>query len=141
MRLSRFRRLRPAERTLLCRAAAWVVWVRLSLWLFPFQSVWRRTLLWSRAREYRGDFAPGEVVETVARISRYVPWASCLTQALASFVLLRRFGHPCRLRIGVSRTGQGLLAHAWVESNGEVLNHGNDVSDYTLLPDLGGEGG
>lgn len=48
--------------------------------------------------------------------------ASCLTQALAGWVLLTRHGVTSRVRIGVSSHEQhGFKAHAWLEVEGEVV--------------------
>lgn len=69
-------------------------------------------------------------------MSRYVPAASCLTQALAMLVLLNRFGHSSELRIGVVKNdADRLKAHAWVECEGKiVIGSRMDLSRYTVLP-------
>ena len=69
--------------------------------------------------------------------SRYVPAASCLTQALATQVLLSRRRHPACLRIGVVKGTDGQFqAHAWVESDGVVVIGVSDseLEPYTPLP-------
>jgi hypothetical protein len=48
--------------------------------------------------------------------------ATCLRQALVLWFLLRRRGVPAELRIGVRKQADCLEAHAWVESNGGVLD-------------------
>ena len=48
----------------------------------------------------------------------------CLPRALAIFVLLRRWGIPATLHIGVKRFPFG--AHAWVECMGEMLDDSAD---------------
>ena len=54
-----------------------------------------------------------------------LPWQStCLTQAVAAAALLRRYRLPGKLSLGVGRgqpVGDGLLAHAWLESGELVL--------------------
>jgi hypothetical protein len=58
---------------------------------------------------------------------RYVPAATCLTQALVTKFLLDRYGHHAIMRIGVRRSDSGLFqAHAWVESNGKVVIGGSE---------------
>jgi len=81
------------------------------------------------------------VTWAVAVASRYVPLVTCLTQALATQVLLGRCGHPASLRIGVARSERGQLqAHAWVESQGRIVFGGlKNLSHYTPLPPLEGE--
>ena len=47
---------------------------------------------------------------------------NCLVQALAAQSILARAGYTCELQIGAAKNGpRKLLAHAWVERNGEVL--------------------
>ena len=71
--------------------------------------------------------------------SRYVPGATCLVRALAAETLLRKYGHDACLRIGVSKnSSQVLLAHAWVESEGQVVIGGEEAGGLTPLR-AGGE--
>jgi hypothetical protein len=77
-----------------------------------------------------------------SRVTRCVPVVgTCLTQALATQILLGWRGHPTHLRIGVaySETGQ-LQAHAWIESDGQiVVGELSDLPRYHPLP-LEGQG-
>lgn len=88
-------------------------------------------------REPKGEGAFAEKAAwAVMTSSRYVPAATCLTQAFATQVLLSRRGLPARLRIGVVKGKDGRLqAHAWVESNGVVVigGSGPDVERYKPL--------
>jgi hypothetical protein len=74
-------------------------------------------------------------VETAAR---HMPLANtCLTQALAAQVLLARRGYPALLRIGVVKGDKdNLQAHAWVESEGEVVIGGYELERYAHLATL-----
>jgi len=66
-----------------------------------------------------------------------VPRATCLAQALALQVLLRRRGIDCRLRLGVAHDATaGLVAHAWLESEGRVLIGNQELSRYSPLVEL-----
>jgi hypothetical protein len=62
----------------------------------------------------------------------------CLPKALAVLVLFRRAGVDAELRLGVAREdGRSVRAHAWVESEGEVVIGGDvPLADYTPLPTL-----
>jgi hypothetical protein len=83
------------------------------------------------------------VVWAMAVVSQYLPGVrTCLMQALATYVLLRRCGHTAYLRIGVARSEDGQLqAHAWVETGGRiVIGDMEDVSRYTPMPPLEGNG-
>jgi hypothetical protein len=108
--------------------------VRLGLWIIPFKrlgAITARTL----PRGHCGSVSSaGQISNAIRSCARIVPGASCLTQALAAEVLMKRREHACALRLGVARNGDGRLrAHAWLESNG-VAVVGGGLSDYTLLP-------
>lgn len=81
---------------------------------------------------------PERIAWAVRAASRYVPDAACLTQALATQVLLARNGYPSNLRIGVTFGEQkSLHAHAWVEVQGRVLIGGGAfLEQLTPLADL-----
>jgi hypothetical protein len=119
-----------------------VAFIRLGLWVMPFVVVrqlvsrlGRRTLRCSGAEQRR----PEALVLAVRRVGRAVPCASCLTQALAAEVLLRRAGHTPRVRIGLRRDDFGALrAHAWVENRGQVVLGDAEVEGFTPLPALEG---
>jgi len=65
----------------------------------------------------------------VTRAARFVPGASCLTQALSLQVLLARRGLHSRLCIGVRKgAASAFEAHAWVERGGRVLIGGEDTA-------------
>jgi hypothetical protein len=50
-------------------------------------------------------------------------------------LLLKHVGHEAELRIGVAKNERGgLQAHAWVESNGEIVVGGiTGLSHFTVL--------
>ena len=65
---------------------------------------------------------------------------TCLTQALAAELLLRRAGHPAAIHVGVAKTSSGrLAAHAWIEAYGRVLLGDHDLDHYTRLHPVGGD--
>lgn len=89
-----------------------------------------------RARMSAGTAQPTveDITWAVRRVSRSVPGATCLTQALAAQLLLSRRGHASRLRIGVTRPAdERLRAHAWLERDGVILIGGAGVAAYTPL--------
>ena len=119
-----------------------LVWtVRLTLWLLPFHIVCGHI---HRLNEKHGKRKSTEnrhlsvIAHRVTRVSRYVPKATCLTQAIATMILLYLKNYPATLRIGVARNNEGRFeAHAWVESEGSVVIGGsktNLYSKYSLLP-------
>jgi hypothetical protein len=117
--------------------------IRLTLWLLPFRLVRRLAgylISPARRRDRTGWPAIPQLTQSVTAVSRYVPQATCLTQALAAQILLHRYGHPASLRIGVARSQSGKFeAHAWLESDGVVVIGGTEAElrrRYSPLPTL-----
>jgi hypothetical protein len=142
-RLRTFLGLSRGDQWLLVGVALLLGATRLGLWLLPFPAV--RRIVARAARPVRGEAAAdpsalGRLAWAVAVASRAVPRATCLTQALAAQVLLRRRGYPAALRIGVARGAGGRFeAHAWVESEGRVIVGAAPPGRYTPLPALEGD--
>src|SRR5687768_9111017 len=104
-----------ADQSLLMKALAVVCCVRLGLWVLPFRTmralVARSTsneLEFNSPRLHDENNPPQDrklaksIASAVRRSSHYVPAASCLTQALATQILLARRGQISSLRIGVT---------------------------------------
>lgn len=129
-------RLPPVERRLLMKAWLVLLVVRLGLWVLPFHCQRR---LWQRLITAVPAVAPaaGEadrIAWAVTLAGRYVPHATCLTQALALQILLNREGAAALLRLGVVKDEQGrVMAHAWLEQDGQVLIGGGLLDHYTAL--------
>ncbi|MEZ4516170.1 MAG: lasso peptide biosynthesis B2 protein [Chloroflexota bacterium] len=62
--------------------------------------------------------------------------ATCLPQSLVLWHFLRQAGYPADLRIGVNKQDGGLIGHAWVELDGQVINDIPDVRDRYAQVDL-----
>ena len=62
-----------------------------------------------------------ELSWAITQAARFIPGASCLTQALSLQVLLSKAGLHSRLCIGVRKESKGFEAHAWIERDGRVL--------------------
>lgn len=139
MQLRKLSTIPAYERRLLVIALPIVVLVRLGLWLCPLQSL--QSFLARLADEMAAPLAHPDYADRVARAvrraSQLVPRASCLTQALATMLLLRRRGLIGRLCIGVQRDADGIFrAHAWVELRGKVIIGGSPdgLAEFTPLP-------
>lgn len=134
--LDRWRRVPAARRSALRESLAAVILVRLCLHLLPWR-MWARVVgSPPRAREIANSVQPtaDDVIWAVGRVSRAVPGATCLTQALAAQLLLSRRGQTSQLRIGVTRAPhQRLRAHAWLERDGIIVIGAADVAAYTPL--------
>jgi hypothetical protein len=64
----------------------------------------------------------------------HVVEARCLHQSLALHAWLRRERLPSELRIGVRKSYDELIAHAWIELGGQVVNDGPDrVAEFSPL--------
>ena len=141
--IAKFLRLSSAERKLFIRAMLFLWAVRCGLWILPYERLYRFLFRKRHATEnLRIDHARvALIVRSVKSTSRYVPSATCLTQALVALRLLDEAGQMARLRIGVARSDRGKLeAHAWVECQGHVIIGGNhaELSRYTVLQAIEG---
>jgi Transglutaminase-like superfamily len=141
--LCKFLFLEPSVRRLLLRTVL-ILWAaRLGLWLLPLSTLHR---LVAKLRRMEPIFSQVDsaniekIVWSVAVASRYVPAATCLTQALAGQILLAQYGEPALLQIGVAKNEAGKLeAHAWVESRGRiVIGDSEELFRYTRLPSMEG---
>src|SRR5262245_60814429 len=122
-RLKKFFQLPTEDRRLLISAAALLWIVQLGLWILLFESLYRFLSVKRRFASNSKKSAPvSRIVWAVAVMSRYVPCAACLTQALVTQSLLDRFGQPASLGIGVAKDLEGRFrAHAWVEVEGDIV--------------------
>ena len=119
-----------------------LVWtVRLTLWLLPFHIVCSLIHRLTANPIHRDKIEERHlfvIASNVARVSQFVPKATCLTQAIATLILLNLKNYPATLRIGVARNNEGRFeAHAWVESEGNVVIGGSKTrlyEKYSLLP-------
>lgn len=120
---------------MLIRVAILVCAVRIGLWCGSFLAVRRIVALLSATGPKRtSQFSVEQLSRAVAGVSRYVPRATCLTQALALHILLRRRRLQSTIRIGVAKENGGPFeAHAWVESEDKVVIGEIDLPRYTPM--------
>lgn len=115
-----------------------VACVRLGLWVLP----WRVTRRLAQRLSTPGRAAAGTAVDVgavtraVSRAARRVPRATCLTQAIATSVMLGRRGVPATIRFGAARDTSGrFIAHAWVEAQGRIVIGGvTSPQRYSAFP-------
>lgn len=139
-RIRRFLRLPGRDRALLRRAAGWVVLARLGLWLLPFRVVEAQAERLGRPSRNRRRVGPVRAVWAVETVAGSIPGASCLTQALAAAVMLRRSGFTPQIRTGVAKDRHSFEAHAWLELDGQVVVGDHDLQRFTP-PHPAGEDG
>ena len=144
-RLRKFFLLPAIEKLLMIEAAFLLVTMELGKRILPFRTL-RRLLPQATdgsAELPRADHTSPEMIAwAIGAASRWTPGVrSCLTQALATQILLTRRNHTARLHIGVTRGERGQFqAHAWIESGGKALIGGLGLERYTPLAVLEGTG-
>jgi Transglutaminase-like superfamily len=136
--LGKFFRLPAADKRLFAKAMLLVWIIRLGLWLLPFRVIRKlvaRPKWCDTPSSMPASGLVDRIVWAVTVASRYVPLATCLTQAFVTKLLLARYGCYSILRIGVARSESGRFqAHAWVESNGKVVIGGSESSLKHYIP-------
>lgn len=143
--LPKFLLLPTTDAWLLLKTALLLVAIKLAMRLLPFRTLRRLSTLAASAPTRRlrdaGHVSADRATWAVKTASQHVPGVkSCLTQALATQVLLARCGYPALLHIGVMRGERGQFrAHAWVESDGKVVIGGSGPERFTPLAVLEGE--
>jgi Transglutaminase-like superfamily len=116
------------ELYVLLLAAILLCAARLALWILSFAKL-RRVVTSLTHPRFRSPhrYSADQLSWAVRSVCPYVPHATCLTQALALHILLRREGLQSSIRIGVSKDADHFEAHAWVESHGRVV-----IGDFGL---------
>lgn len=115
--------------------------MRLALSAIGFR---RLMLIFDRSKRTLREATPNdvaalhEVQHAIARSSRVIPGASCLTQALAARVVISRLGIGSNLRIGVGKDEAGkFIAHAWLDCGAMIVVGGADSpGKYSVLPSI-----
>jgi hypothetical protein len=118
-----------------------VVTVRVALWVLSSRTILRlvsRLERWSGGNvTARTRIGPSTIIWAVESVSRRIPRATCLTQAIAAKLLLRWSGLDAQLCLGVASSGDGSLrAHAWLEREGRPLLGGAGTKSLVRLPEL-----
>ncbi|TPK99794.1 lasso peptide biosynthesis B2 protein [Mesorhizobium sp. B2-4-12] len=135
-RMARVLTLSGSEALFLCRCLMVVAAVRLGLTLFSYNRV-RDMVTRLNARQCASMGELRLVAWGVAAAARFVPRATCLTQALSGQYILARQGNASHIRIGIERgTGEQLRAHAWLVSDNHVVL-GGSVDGFAHLVDHG----
>ncbi|HEV7588568.1 MAG TPA: lasso peptide biosynthesis B2 protein [Longimicrobium sp.] len=129
------RRPRPEWR-LLAAAVALLPLFRLMLLMGPFEAVHRHARAAARRSAAPREEVAAAVGWAVAAAARRLPFASCLSQALAVQFLLARRGIESTLWLGARRTEVGRFsAHAWVRCGGRFVI-GGPTEGFSLFPPL-----
>ncbi len=136
--IRKFVDLLPRERLILAQAWWLFLLAELALRTIPFKRLIALSQThYTRRREKPAlKTAPSAsrlawLVEVAGRYS--LVNATCLTQALVLSWLLVRQGLTSTLQIGVARHQEALIAHAWLEQNGEVILGQTGSEQYQTL--------
>lgn len=103
---------------------AWLLlWsCRIALWCAPFPRVLRFARFCAESIRSSKDLSADQAVEAIRRALRFTVRASCLSQALAGWIMLTRRGTAARMKIGVSSPEKhGFKAHAWLEAESRMI--------------------
>lgn len=115
-------------------AIVWVLTVRIGLTVFSMKAL-RRAFMPKEVTGELDQVAAAEVIWSVKRAAKLVPFASCLTQAMASQIMLAKRNCPSVLHIGARRAQDGTFAaHAWLESGSMLLIGGTRASLVAFVP-------
>jgi hypothetical protein len=129
-----------ADRWLLVEAACWLSMARLAILLLPFCRI-APFLGRHMAESPQADRLPGQGAQVrrlgwaVKTMSRHMPWeCTCLVQALAGKMLLRRRGFPSTLYLGVAREADmTLAAHAWLRCGSVILTGASGHHQFKVV--------
>ena len=132
--LTNFLKQTRVDQQLLITTLLSMIIIRLKLYLIPFNRI-QRSL--ERSNNKTANEVPvHKLIWAVQTVSNYVPHATCLTKALTAQKLLKKYGYPSQVKIGVNKDAEGQFeAHAWLEYSGKVVI-GESVKEYVPLTDL-----
>ena len=136
-RIAKFFALKRTDRVLVLRTFAPLIAMRAAMWTLPFARVSR--ISEAMSRPMRADAgarpSPDRIAWAVECVSRVVPRGNnCLVRALATGIVLKRYGYPSELKIGVMKPAGGRFeAHAWLESGGNVVIGDFQLDQYVPL--------
>ena len=136
----RFLALDRTQRGLVIEAAGlmFVGWAGLRLFRFLTlrRALDRLVVLTSASHLAAGEDVVLRVRRAVNAVAARIPAATCLVQALAVDVMLRRRQVTCNLRFGVRFSeiaGDPLEGHAWVECCGSTIDASDGRSAFSVL--------
>jgi len=114
------------ERSALVQAAYLLPLTTMALRLITFQRLYRVLTRAGRPAIVRDASSSALVVAEVARAvggaSRHVPLGgACLQRSVVLWWLLRRRGVDSQIKLGARKADGRLLAHAWVEIDGQPV--------------------
>lgn len=141
-KLHTFRSQSRQQRALIAEAMLFTWLARLAVRLIPFSRIVR--WIEHNASSHQSAKTPEPALiyslrRAVKTASRNALWKSvCMQQSLAMYTMLSRRGYGSTLRMGAKINPQGKIeAHAWLESDGEVILGKDGMTGMTPLARFG----
>lgn len=132
----RLAELDPVDRRLLAEAAVLLLVVRVALRVCSLVTL-QRVLARRRPLQTGTPVPVDRIVRAVRAAAARLGPTTCLMDALTTWAMLERRGHPAGLRFGVRRNtaaGRRLDSHAWVECDGRVVVGDTELlAEYVIL--------
>lgn len=135
-RLARLARLPTSDKREIFATFLTIVFVRLSLSCIGYNKL--RKMIPPANRRAPADLSQ-DLGRRVILLARFIPGASCLTQAVTAQLMLARLGYQSDMRVGVRQDENGHIhAHAWLLTEGKVIlgGHPAELQTYAPLVDL-----
>lgn len=116
-----FFKLPNNKKSLFIKSLILIIFIRISLTILPFSKVKKISKIFSRSnKDQINNKSIEDIIWSIDVVSIYIPRATCLTQAITAQILLYRYNHPSKLKIGVMKKND-FEAHAWLEINNEIV--------------------
>ena len=142
--IRRFLALDSSDRLYLLEAWLYLAASRLALSRIPFRYLAPRLGRQLPLEQGENPLAASSVLartltHAVGVAARHTPWNStCLVQAIAGRLILRRRGLRSRIFLGTRKDEKGnLAAHAWLQSGDEILLGAAGRETFTALSSIG----
>jgi len=134
--LRRTREIGPGGMALLFKAFWLLLTARVALRWIPVTRIvaWKQRPLPRGTDSISAEARCRRVRHAVLVVARYSPISFvCFPRCLAACALLRSKGIESRLHYGVTREGDKLITHTWLEACGEILIGGEVADQYSTL--------
>lgn len=80
-----------------------------------------------------GDVQMRRYRRSIGWAYRFAPVLNCLSISIAAWWLLRRRGVVTQMKFGMTKSGERLLAHAWLEHFGRPVTNEPRLGRYTVF--------
>lgn len=132
--ISNFIKLPYSDKKVAIEALFWLILLRLMVWMFPFKFVQKRVQkITNYLSSGSAPVSMSRVRVMIVIVSRYVPRATCLVQALAGYILFSKYGYNTSIKIGVLTENGEFEAHAWLEHGKKVVLGESEKNFKTIL--------